>query len=190
MEIDLARPENTNSGWTQPPKPPCAPVLTGGPIVDAIWRRLLERTGQRRSRPLTGDADLHLLVDGRRIDAIDRGEDVHVFRIGTRPRNVRIRSRCAAPLELGIARDPRVLGVAIRRIVVAEARWQRAIEADAASLTDGFHAFEAENGTRWTDGDAKLPTALFVSMTGPGILILHLGAAMQYQDDGHVQQVA
>ena len=30
---------NANSGWGLPPQPACAPVLTGGPIVDAIWRR-------------------------------------------------------------------------------------------------------------------------------------------------------
>jgi len=29
--------ENSNTGWGQPEKPPYAPVLTGGPIVDAVW---------------------------------------------------------------------------------------------------------------------------------------------------------
>ena len=28
--------QNANSGWDQPPKPPCAPVLTGGPVVDGV----------------------------------------------------------------------------------------------------------------------------------------------------------
>src|SRR6185437_8984027 len=37
--------QNANSGWHLPPQEPCAPVLTGGPVVDAIWRRLLERAG-------------------------------------------------------------------------------------------------------------------------------------------------
>jgi hypothetical protein len=27
--------QNRNAGWSQPPMPPCAPVLTGGPVVDA-----------------------------------------------------------------------------------------------------------------------------------------------------------
>ena len=56
---------NHNEGWSQPPKPPCAPVLTGGPVVDAIWRRLLERAGPLRVPPLTNEPDLHLLVDGK-----------------------------------------------------------------------------------------------------------------------------
>ena len=38
---------NANSGWDLPAQPPCAPVLTGGPMVDAVWRRLLERAGPR-----------------------------------------------------------------------------------------------------------------------------------------------
>jgi hypothetical protein len=38
---------NANSGWHLPPKDPCAPVLTGGPVVDAVWRRLLDRAGPR-----------------------------------------------------------------------------------------------------------------------------------------------
>src|SRR5262249_53457153 len=28
---------NANSGWDLPAQEPCAPVLTGGPIVDAAW---------------------------------------------------------------------------------------------------------------------------------------------------------
>jgi hypothetical protein len=37
--------QNHNSGWGLSPQPPCAPVLNSGPVVDAIWRRLLERAG-------------------------------------------------------------------------------------------------------------------------------------------------
>jgi hypothetical protein len=54
------------------------------------------------------------------------------------------------PQELGPARDERSLRVAIRRIVPAQARRQCAIGSEAAVLSDGYHAFEAENGIRWT----------------------------------------
>ena len=56
--------QNANSGWGLPPQEPCAPVLTGGPVVDAVWRRLLDRAGPRPGLPLTDDPDLHLLVNG------------------------------------------------------------------------------------------------------------------------------
>jgi hypothetical protein len=85
---------------------------------------------------------------------------------------------------LGIARDDRSLGVAIRLLVVAQARRQRTIDAASASLIDGYHRFEAENGIRWTDGDATVPAALLLGIGGPCMLALHLGAATQYIDDG------
>jgi hypothetical protein len=176
--------QNANDGWDLPPQEPCAPVLTGRPIVDAVWRRLLERAGPRKSMRLTDDPDLHLLVDGKRIDAIERHDDMHVFRLRARPRNVRIRSRAGVPQELGIARDNRPLGVTLRQIVLAEPGRRSVIEAAAASLVDGYHAFEADNGIRWTDGDAAVPADLFAGMNSPGMLLLRLGGSTQYLDCG------
>jgi autotransporter-associated beta strand protein len=171
-----------NPGWTLPPQAPCAPVQTGGPVVDGIWRRLLDRAGPRRVVPLTGDPDLHLWVDGKRIDAIEHRDGVYVFRLRTRPSTARLVSRAAIPQELGVARDPRMLGVAVRRIVLAQARRQKTIEADAALLTGGFHAFEPADGIRWTNGNAIIPKELFVGMDGPGMLMIHLCGVTQYLD--------
>jgi hypothetical protein len=152
--------------------------------VDAVWRRLLERAAPRKALPLTDDPDLHLLADGKRIDALERHDDMIAFRLRTPPRSVRICSRAAVPQELGIARDDRPLGVAVRRIALAQPRRQMALNADATSLTEGFHAFEPDNGIRWTNGDATVPSGLFAGMTDPGMLILYLGAATQYLDEG------
>jgi hypothetical protein len=181
---------NANSGWGLPPQEPCAPVLTGGPVVDAVWRRLLDRAGLHRRSPLTKDADLHLLVNGQRINALERGSDTYVFRLPRQPRNVRIRSRAGVPQELGLARDNRPLGVAVRQIELVQARQRRAVEAESVTLSDGFHAFEPENSIRWTNGDAGVPAQLFSGMTGSGMLILHLGGATHYLDDGRAQEIA
>jgi len=91
------------------------------------------------------------------------------------PRTVRIRSRAAVPQELGLARDPRPLGVAVRRIVLAEPSRQWAFDADAAPLVDGYHAFEPGNGIRWTDGDGALGVDI------QGACQMELLAAMQYR---------
>ena len=176
--------QNANAGWTLPPQPPCAPVLTGGDLVDAIWRRLLDRSGPRKALPLIDDPDLHLLIDGKRTDAIERSNDLVVFRVRTRPRSIRIRSRSVVPQEQGLSRDARSLGVAVRRIVLAQPRRQWEIYADADSLVDGYHAFETDNGIRWTNGDAAVPTELFAGLSSPGMLMVHLGGATQYVDDG------
>ena len=94
--------QNANSGWELPPQEPCAPVLTGGPIVDAAWRRRLERAGPPLDVPMTDDPDLHLMVDGQRVDAALRSGALHIFRLAARPTTARIVSRSGVPQELGV----------------------------------------------------------------------------------------
>jgi len=77
------------------------------------------------------------------------------------------------------------LGVALRRVVLAQPRRQRAIDATDTSLTDGFHKFEADQALRWTNGDAALPAELFAGANGPCMLMPQLGATAQYIDEGH-----
>ena len=92
---------NANVAWSFPPKEPCAPVLTGGPVVDAIWQRLLERSGTRPGFPLTDDPGLHLLVDGQRVDPrMATPDGRYVFRLQAPPDYVRIVSRAGAPSDL------------------------------------------------------------------------------------------
>jgi hypothetical protein len=176
--------QNANAGWDQPPKPPCAPVLTGGPLVDAIWQRILDRAGPRPGLPLTDDPDLHLLADGVRVDAVERQDHVLVFRLTGRPAAVRIASREAVPAELGLARDPRSLGVALRRIAVRQGTKFVVLKADDARLADGFHAYESAKDLRWTDGNAALPPETFARFTGGIEVVLHLAETTQYPNDG------
>jgi hypothetical protein len=181
---------NANHSWDAAPQLPCAPILTGGAHVDRIWRQLLDRAGHRPGLPLTSDPDLHLLVDGKRLDATERRQETYVFRLSARPRSARICSRAGAPQELGLNRDPRVLGVAVRRIALVQRERETTIEADDARLVDGFHAFEAADAIRWTNGEAVVPDALFDAMTSSANLLLHLGGAMHYVDEGDRRQVA
>jgi Hint domain len=173
--------QNANTGWDQPPKPPYAPVLTGGPVVDAIWRRLLDRSGLRLNLPTTDDPDLHLLVDGLRVDGRAQPNGVYVFRVLKPPTSVRIISRAGAPDELGLARDPRRLGAALRRVILFYGQHIKVMEADDPSLCDGFHAFEADNGFRWTTGTGRLPAALFEGAYGACELQLDIACTTQYQ---------
>jgi T5SS/PEP-CTERM-associated repeat protein len=182
--------QNANSGWDQQVKAPYARVVTGGTLVDEVWRRLLERAGPRRQAPLTDDPDLHLRVDGRRVDAATRMGDAHVFRLGGRADRVQIVSRCGAPQELGLSNDPRCLGAAVRRVAVRQGTRFRAIEASDPRLADGFHAFERGEGVCWTNGDAAVPAALFEGFDGPIELVLHLGGTTRYVDDGVKAEVA
>jgi hypothetical protein len=182
--------QNANSGWGPPPQEPYAPVLTGGPLVDAVWRRLLERSGPRSGVPTTDDTDLHLVVDGQRVNLTPDSGMLHVFRLAARPATMRIVSRSGVPQELGTARDPRSLGVALRQITVSQGIRFRTIEANDALLTDGFHEFEANECIRWTDGDATVPVDLFDGFDGPFEIALRLGGTAYYVDEGVVQRVA
>jgi hypothetical protein len=174
---------NANSGWHLPPHEPDAPVLTGGAVVDAACRRLLDRAGLRALPPLTDDPDLHLVIDGTRVDAEERHGSVYVFRLPPSPKSVVIASREAVPAEFGIARDPRSLGVAVRRVTVRHGSKSMLFDAADERLTAGFHAYEADCNLRWTDGYAELPAAAFARFDKGAEVMLHLGGATQYPDD-------
>ena len=174
--------QNANSGWDQPAKPACAPVLTGGSEVDAIWRRLLDRAGPRPGVPLTDDPDLHLLVDGRRVDVTGRRGPLWVFSIEGRPGDVRIVSREAVPAELGLVRDPRPLGVAIRSITVRAGGQSTLVAAADERLTDGFHGYEPDDDLRWTDGLGSLPSTVLAD--GCREIVLHIAGTTQYLLEG------
>ncbi len=175
---------NANSGWDFPPKPACAPVVTGGPIVDEIWRRLLDRAGRRPSVPTTVDPDVHLMLDGMRVDAVSRSEDCYLFRLPSRPGSARLVSRIGVPEELGVARDPRCLGVAVRQVTAWRGAALAMLDASDPSLIDGFHAFEADSGIRWTDGNALLPPALFARLTGDIQIELRVYGTTTYRLEG------
>jgi autotransporter-associated beta strand protein len=183
--------QNANSGWELPRQEPCAPVLTGGPRVDAIWRRLLDRAGPRPGVPLTDDADVHLLVDGERVDRCAKDGAMYTFRLAGSPSTVRIASRASAQDELGLMRDPRLLGIALRQIELWHGRHVKVMEADEALLRDGFHAYEQGNGFRWTNGDAALPASLFAGIEGACEVVLHVGCTASYASaEGGARAVA
>ncbi len=173
---------NANTGWNQPPKDTCAPVLTGGRIVDAVWKRLLDRSGPRRIGPLTDDPDLYLLVDGVRTEAMLRHNKRFVFPLSRRPERVVIMSRAGAPQALGLSRDPRPLGVALRSIALSCGPRIKVMTADDSALTEGFHAFEPELNLRWTNGAALVPASLFEDWDKPIRLELHLDRTTFYPD--------
>ena len=184
---------NAGRDWDQPAMDPCAPVLTGGPVVDAIWRRLLDRAGPRPGLLLSTEPDLHLSVDGMRIDAASDQVGISLFRLSvpTPFTALRIVSRAASPAELGLARDPRVLGVAIRRVVLRHGQRARMIDAADPRLVQGFHAYEPDATLRWTDGDATLPIDLFDGFFGHSIdLELHTTGSTTYIEDGLCSKAA
>jgi hypothetical protein len=173
--------QNASSAWGWKSQQPCAPVLTGGAIVDRVWRRLLDRAGRFKLNT-TDDPDLHLRMDGKRIDAAMAAGAHFLFHRpeGTQFHDVRIKSRAAAPDVLGSRRDPRRLGVALQSVTVFAGPQHLTIRASDDRLVDGFHCYEPEIDIRWTDGNAVLPDALFNRFDQPVDLLLQLAGSAHY----------
>ena len=172
--------QNANSGWDLPPQEPCAPVVTDGLALDVLWRRLLDLAGPRPGWVLTDEPELHLLVDGRRIEPSDRLTRHARFHVNAPAASIRLCSRAASPEELGIARDPRILGVPVQRITVWQDEASHAVEAADARLQQGFHAFEPAGACRWTDGEAVLPDDLRTAFTDRIEIVVHLAGRTFY----------
>ncbi|HEX3574376.1 MAG TPA: hypothetical protein VHU42_07230 [Rhodopila sp.] len=65
----------------------------------------------------------------------------------------------------------------MNRILQAQ---HKSIEAVDPCLEDGFHAFEADDGIRWTDGDAVVPGPLLAGFEGPFEMVVCLGGSTFY----------
>jgi hypothetical protein len=139
---------------------------------------------------MTDDPGLHLVLNGRRLDAVERIGDAYVFYLPVVPSDLHIVSYAAEPAKWGLVRDPRLLGVALRDVVVRQGTRFRVIKPNDARLSVGFHAFEPANGLRWTNGDAILPTGLFAGFTAPLELVVHVGASTRYPVDTPALRVA
>ena len=73
-----------------------------------------------------------------------------------------------------------MLGVALRQIVLRQGARFQTIKARDMRLAKGFHAFETENGWRWTDGNALMPGSMMERLVGPMELVLHVGCTSAY----------
>jgi hypothetical protein len=155
-------------------------VLHDHPTVRQVWRRLSDRCGLS-DLTLTEDPDLHLLADGERLEPWAVKPPVWRFRLRGPVADLRIASRSAIPSMIGIEQDQRRLGVAVRRIVLAQpGQRRRVVNWDDARLTDGFHAPEPAERQRWTDGEAALPPSLLPHLREGAIIELHVCGQLPY----------
>ncbi|MBV9859633.1 MAG: Hint domain-containing protein [Alphaproteobacteria bacterium] len=156
-----------------------APVRVGGPQLESLWRRLLDRSGFRPAAATT-DPDLHLLADGRRVDADHIGAGTYRFRLAARPATLRLISHSVVPHHSGQGSDRRRLGVALRSITLVAPGARVALSWNAALLSDGFYSPEPEARWRWTTGDAGVPDSLLAALAGPCEVILDTAGALSY----------
>jgi hypothetical protein len=161
------------------PMAPYAPVLHDHPRVKRIWHGLSTRAGQL-DLPLVDDPDLHLRVDGVRLDAEETEPGIWRFRLPGPVADLRIVSRSAIPSMLGIDQDQRRLGVALRKIVLVQPGLWREIGWDYAGLATGFHGPEPAQCHRWTSGEAALPQSLLPDLCIGAWVELHVSGLLRY----------
>lgn len=137
----------------------CAPRASRGPAVQDARRALLTRA-RVLGHALTREADLHLLIDGARVNAIGVTGAVHRFVVPAPAADIRIVSRAGIPAESDPdSEDQRRLGVMLSRIVLHTGGTKREVDVADPALREGFHPPErgADGMRRWTDGHAFLP---------------------------------
>jgi Hint domain len=165
-----------------PERPVFAPVLNGGDVVERIWAELFERAGGRSDAATTDDPDLHLGVDGARLDPASLADGVYTFFLAAPPVGpLRLCSRSAVPSLIGLNRhEHRRLGVAIRQIILQLPAMMTCLDHDALPLREGG-CHLPEDGYSWTDGELVLPAEMFSHLWGPSTLLVHTRKqAMRY----------
>lgn len=131
---------------------PCVPFIEAGPRLAAIRQRLLDRA-EVLGHAWTADPDLHVVADGRRVDAVEAGEGHAVFDLPP-AKDIRLVSRTWKRVEATATQDDyRTLDVEVWRLTVD------CVPLPLSLVREGFHAPETD-GThvhRWTTGNTPLP---------------------------------
>ena len=160
------------------------PLIEGGPVVDAIRARLVARAPKLGWHAST-DPQIHLNVDGQRIDATKDGDRIR-FIFPVTARNVHLRSRTFRPTESEGTVDRRSLGLCLSGLHMADARQHEMdIALDHPSLDSQFHEQEAiaKVSWRWTRGSLCLSPELWAECKGHVVLTLSLSNPNVYYWD-------
>ncbi len=143
----------------------CRPFHAGGPVVALVRERLLTRAAvvgwSLIEDPL---ADLHLMVDGQRLQPQMRGS-IASFLLPAGASSAWLVSETRKPSHLG-AEDARALGLCVAKLAVQDGfGYAASMQADDILLSVGFHGLEP-GPMRWTAGRALLPAALWQGCAG------------------------
>jgi len=155
-------------------KPTFAPVVQAGELVESTWAGLFERAGGHVECITTADPDLHLMVDGERLDPATADDGIYSFAVDRPPgATLLLCSRSGVPSLLGLGRgDHRALGVPIRRIILWHAGIPTCFEYDAPQFREGG-CHRPQDGYCWTDGELELPARFFTLLNGAFTLVVH-----------------
>ena len=141
------------------------PAYESGPMIEALRLRLAARLDTSGwTLEATPFGDMHLLVDGERVDMRKAGLAACAM-IPVTARNVWLVSQAATPSTVIGSLDHRLLGLPLAALSIDDGLSpRRAIARDDPRLCVGFHV--PEPGLRWTTGRARLPASLWQGCEG------------------------
>jgi hypothetical protein len=162
----------------------CVPFVWNEADVRPVWQLLADRAailGHPVPRHgISTEADLHLLVGGKKIKSIDANADHAIFVLPRGTHEAHLISRAQSPTTARPwLEDRRRLGVRVARVVLRGASEVREVPVDHPCLAEGWWAVERDGIaiSRWTNGEALLPLP---AMQDDAMLEIHLAGVMTY----------
>ena len=147
----------------------CVPCIQHGPAVIAI-RRTVRTRAVELGYTLSGDADLHMVADGARVEPHWVEPSIAAFHVPATTRTLHLVSRAVRAHDLVDTADTRVLGVAVGRIWISG----QEVGLDTLEGQPGWSGKEIGDAPfRWTDGAASLPS-------GAGTIRIEVLRQLQY----------
>lgn len=156
----------------------CAPLATSPEDVAPIWSKLADRAialgFELPKVEAVEDPDLHLIVDGRRIEAVSDREARFVFVVPAGAKSVVLASRASilADQMAPLVRDTRRIGVRILSAVIQSGGSQTVLPADHPAFQQGWHDVDTHGSVpwRWTNGAGTIP---WENINGAATLTVH-----------------
>ena len=143
----------------------CAPLTTTPDQVAPVWQALAERSvalGFKIPTPtMIANPDLHIMVDGKRVQPTSDRNSRHVFMVPAGARSITLNSRFCIPADKMVPgqRDTRRLGVRVDWMAIRSSTSETILPADHPGLRQGWNDVERDGTAmwRWTDGAATIP---------------------------------
>ena len=156
----------------------CAPLATAPEDVAPIWRKLADRAialgFELPTVEAVEDPDLHLIVDGRRIEAVSDREARFVFAVPAGAKSVVLASRASilADQMTPLVRDTRRIGVRVLWAAIRAGDTETIFPGDHPALRQGWHQVDTHGSApwRWTNGAATIP---WENIDGAATLTVH-----------------
>jgi hypothetical protein len=155
-EFDAAFPDHQPTA-----QPMCLPQVQGDGIeLPEIRAAIIARLP---AEACSNEADLHILADGNRLDAITVGDAGMAFNIPPETKTLRLMSRATSPALMGWNADTRMLGVNLLALTGQIGHQARKLHLDDPAFSTGCYQAERCGGqiTRWTNGCADIPVGRF-----------------------------